>query len=33
MVLLYSTANSAQRYVQPGWEESLEESGYMYMSG
>ena len=31
--LLYSTGNSAQCYVVPGWEGSLGENGYMYMYG
>ena len=29
--LLYSTRNSAQCYVAPGWEGSLREKGYMCM--
>ena len=31
--LLYSTGNSAQCHVKPGWEGSFGESGYMYMYG
>ena len=31
--LQYSTWNSAQCYMQPGWEGSLGENGYMYMYG
>ena len=31
--LLYSTRNSSQCSVQPGWEGSLGENGYMYMYG
>ena len=31
--LLYSTWNSAQGYVQTGWERGLGENGYMYMYG
>ena len=31
--LLYSTRKSAQCYVQPGWEGSLGENGYMCMYG
>ena len=30
--LLYSTENSAQCYVQPGWERSLGENGYVCLS-
>ena len=29
----YSIGNSAQCYVQPGWEGSLGENGYMCMYG
>ena len=29
----YSTGNSAQCYVAAGWEQSLEENGYMCMYG
>ena len=31
--LLYSTRNSAQSYVVPGWDGGLRENGYMYMYG
>jgi len=31
--LLYSTWNSAQCYMPPGWEGSLGENGRMYISG
>ena len=31
--LLYSTWNPAQCYVEPGWEGSLGENGYVYMYG
>ena len=31
--LLHSTGNSAQSYVQPGWERSLRENEYMYVYG
>ena len=31
--LLYSTGSSAQCYVQPGWEGSLGENGFLCMYG
>ena len=31
--LLYSTRNSVQCYVAPGWEGHLGENGYLYMHG
>ena len=30
--ILYSTWNSAQCYVQPGWERSLGENRYVWLS-